>query len=73
MVYQTADPPLPHTQETLWQMNGEIMSMRRLRPRTRGRVGMSHVEEARGHMDELDRLGWTFCEDKAHLPLILTS
>lgn len=29
MVYQTADPPSTPAQETLWQMNGEIMSMKR--------------------------------------------
>lgn len=29
LVYQTADPPPPPAQEALWQMNGEIMSMKR--------------------------------------------
>lgn len=37
--YQTADPPSPYEQETLRQMNGEIMSGRKMGPGTRGRLG----------------------------------
>lgn len=56
-------------------MNGEIMSMKRMGPGTRGRVGMSHVGEGgwqgvgeqMGIEDELGRVGSRFREvDRAH-------
>ncbi len=57
-------------------MNGEIMSMRKMGPGTRGRAGPSHAEGGKMSKGELwvNLTGWDGdSEDKDHLSLILTS
>lgn len=38
-------------------MNGEIMSMRKMGPGTRGRVGLSHVKMSKGEL-WVNLVGW---------------
>lgn len=57
MVYQTADPPSPPAQETLWQMNGEIMSMRRKGAQDKRRGEGREEDEQEGIVGELERVG----------------